>query len=161
MYVGLKANGSMDEALDALASVNATAIVFFPADSLTANADAIRQAAGRGHLVGLVPVGDTPAQRLESAEEGSLALERILRQETWFVLATDPELADAGYLTWAPTATGPGGTDQDRYNAVCSAAAGRNGVTRLLAGSDQPLAPLLRHFSQDGDTFLLPRETKY
>ena len=161
LYVGLKANGDMSAALDALASVNATAIVFFPADKLEANADQIRQAAGRGHRVGLAPVGDTPAQRLESAEEGSRALERILRQETWFVLATDQELANAGYLTWAPTATVPGGTDSDRYTAVYNAATGRTGVTRLLAGSDQPLAPLLRHFAQDGDTFLAPRETKF
>ena len=161
LYVGLKANGDMSAALDALASVNATAIVFFPADKLESNADQIRQAAGRGHRVGLAPVGDTPAQRLESAEEGSRALERILRQETWFVLATDQELANAGYLTWAPTATVPGGTDSDRYTAVYNAATGRNGVTRLLAGSDQPLAPLLRHFAQDGDTFLAPRETKF
>ena len=161
LYLGLKANGDISAALDAMAAVNATAIVFFPTDKLDANADQIRQAAGRGHLVGLAPTGDTPAQRLESSEEGSRALARILRQETWFVLATDQELANAGYLTWAPTATVPGGSDKARYTAVYNAATGRNGVTRLLAGSDQPLAPLLRHFAQDGDTFLAPRETKY
>ena len=161
LYVGVKANGDVTAALDALSSVGAAAVVFFPADKLTANADQVRQAAGRGHLVGLVPVGDTPAQRLESVETGSRALERILRQETWFVLATDQELSEAGYLTWAPTATVPGGSDDERYTAVYNAAAGRNGVTRLLAGSDQPLSPLLRRFARDGDTFLAPRETKY
>jgi|GEM_PF-1224302 len=161
LYVGLKANGDVTAALDALSRVNATAIVFFPADKVPRNADQLRQAAGRGHRVGLVPVGDTPAARLASVKEGSLDLARILRQETWFVLGDDRELADAGYLTWTPTATVPGGTDLERYTAVYNLATGKGGVTRLLAGSDQPLAPLLSHFAQDGDTFLAPRETKY
>ncbi len=161
LFVAVRANGDITTALDALSSVNATAILFFPSDSLTRNADQIRQAAGRGHLVGLDPKGDTPAQRLESTREGSEELARILRQETWFVLADDQELSDEGYLTWSPTAVVPGGSDENRYSAVYKAGAGRSGTTRLLAGSDQPLAPLLRRLSQDGDTFLTPRETKY
>ena len=161
LYVGLKANGDVTAALDSLAAVNATAIVFFPADKVAGSADQVRQAAGRGHRVGLAPVGDTPAQRLASVLSGSEDLARILRQETWFVLSDDRELSEAGYLTWSPTATVPGGTDDQRYTAVYNAAVGRNGVTRLLAGSDQPLGPLLGHFAQDGDTFLAPRETKY
>lgn len=161
LYLGLRVWGDVTPALDALAAVNATAIVFFQADQLDTYADQIRQAAGRGHRVGLVPVGDTPAQRLESVQAGSQTLARILRQETWFVLADDKELTEAGYLTWSATATVPGGSDADKYQAIYNIATARTGATRLLAGSDQPLSGLLRHFAQDGDTFLAPRETNY
>lgn len=161
LYLGVKANSDVTPALDALAAVNAAAVIFFPADSLNANADQIRQAAGRGHRVGLSPVGDTPEKRLESVRAGSRDLARILRQETWFVLATDREIADAGYLTWIPTATVPAGTDEDVYRAVYAAGSGRTGDTRLLSGSDQSIAPLLRRLAMDGDTFLATRETKY
>ena len=41
------------------------AMVFFPAEEVNQCADQIRQAAGRGHKVGLIPTGNTPAQRLE------------------------------------------------------------------------------------------------
>lgn len=158
LYVGLQSDGDITAALDALAAVNATAIVFFPTDSLAENADQIRQAAGRGHRVGLIPQGDTPAQRLASANEGSGVLARILRQETWFVLVSDKELADAGYLCWSPTVTVP---SSDAYAAIAQSGVARSGASRVLASSNQSLSSLWTQLNLDGDTFLAPRETQY
>lgn len=162
LYVGLRASGDVTQALNAMDSVNATAIVFFPAESLEENASQLRQAAGRGHHVGLIPDGDTPEERLASVLAGSETVARLLRQETWFVLASDKELSDAGYLTWMPTFTLPasGGTEA-LYQAVYRSGSERNGTTRLLAGTEQPLSSLLSLLVRDGDTILRPRETKY
>ena len=87
---------------------------------------------------------------------------RILLQETWFVLASDKELTDAGFLTWSPTVTLPAsGSSEALYEAVYKSGSEHSGTTRLLAGTDQPLASLLSRLSRDGDTILPPRETRY
>ena len=99
LYVGLRASGDVSQALNAMDAAKTAAIVFFPTGSLKENAAQLRQAAGRGHLVGLIPAGDTPEERLASALAGSETVARILLQETWFVLASDKELTDAGFLT--------------------------------------------------------------
>ena len=52
---------------------------------------------------GSSPPATPPAQRLESAQKGSQQLAAILRQETWFVLGSDKELSEAGYLCWSPS----------------------------------------------------------
>lgn len=159
LFVGLRAQGDVTAALDALADANVTAVVFFPAEDLISRADDLRQAAGRGHRVGLIPTGDTPAQRLESARAGSEAMTTILRQEAWFVLASDQELADGGFLPWKADAVLP--ESGDAYQTVYDAGTAHTDPIRLLAGTGQSLSPLLRQLAQDGDTFLAPRETRY
>ena len=162
LYVGLRAGGDVTQALNAMDTVKTTAIVFFPTESLEENASQLRQAAGRGHPVGLIPAGDTPEKRLASALAGSDTVSRLLHQETWFVLASDKELTEAGFLTWSPTFTLPAsGTADALYEAVYQSGSERNGATRLLAGTDQPLAALLSRLTKDGDTILQPRETRY
>ena len=162
LYMGLRASGDVTQALNAMDTVKATAIVFFPADSLAENASQLRQAAGRGHLVGLIPSGDTPEARLASTLAGSEIIARLLHQETWFVLSADKELADAGYLTWMPTCTLPASGSADTlYEAVYQSGSERSGATRLLAGTDQPVASLLSRLVKDGDTVLQSRETRY
>ena len=162
LYVGLRVNGDVTQALNAMDSVQCKAIVFFPADSLQENAPQLRQAAGRGHLIGLIPAGDTPEKRIASALAGSETVARLLHQETWFVLSSDKELADAGYLTWMPTFSLPAsGTTDSLYEAVYKSGSEHSGTTRLLAGTDQPLASLLSRLVKDGDTVLQPRETHY
>ena len=166
LYVGLRASQGTDitAALNALANVKATAVVFFPADTLAASGDQIRQAAGRGHKVGLIPVGDTAEERLQSVRKGHDLLSRILRQETWFVLSGDKELADAGYLCWSPglTAKASGNATQI-YESIVDYGEGQKGGRVLLDSriSGPILAGVLNQLAQDGDTFLVPRETKY
>lgn len=166
LYVGLRASQGTDvtAALNALANVNATAVVFFPADTLAASADQIRQAAGRGHKVGLIPMGDTAEERLRSVQKGEDLLSRILRQETWFVLSSDQELANAGYLCWSPGLTAKvSGSATQVYESIVDYGEGqKNGRVLLDSRISGPiLAGVLRQLAQDGDTFLVPRETKY
>lgn len=166
LYLGLRANGETDltAALNALASVQATAVVFFPADKLTDCASQLRQAAGRGHKVGLIPVGDTPQAKLESVQTGSRLVAQILRQEVWFVLGSDQTLSEAGYLCWSPGLTpSAGGTATEIYESIVSFGDRTNSGRVLLdcrtAGTI--LSGVLSRLSQDGDTFLFPRETRY
>lgn len=166
LYLGLRANGETDltAALNALASVHAAAVVFFPADKLTDCAGQLRQAAGRGHKVGLIPVGDTPQERLESVQTGSRLVAQILRQEVWFVLGSDQILSDAGYLCWSPGLTpSAGGTAAEIYEGIVSFG-GRTSSGRVLLDcrtAGAILSGVLSRLSQDGDTFLSPRETRY
>lgn len=166
LYLGLRASQGTDvtASLNALANVNATAVVFFPADTLAASADQIRQAAGRGHKVGLIPVGDTAEERLQSVQKGEDLLSRILRQETWFVLSSDQELADAGYLCWSPglTANVNGNATQIYEGIVDYGDGGKDGRVLLDSRiSSSILAGVLNQLAQDGDTFLIPRETRF
>lgn len=162
LYIGIRAGGDLTQALNAMDSIKSTAIVFFPAGSLEENASQLRQAVGRGHLIGLIPDGDTPEKRLASVLAGSDTVAKLLHQETWFVLSSEKEFTDAGFLTWMPTFTLPvSGSVDALYEAVYKSGSERSGTTRLLAGSDQPLASLLSRLSRDGDTFLQPRETRY
>lgn len=166
LYVGLRASQGTDvtASLNALANVNATVVVFFPADTLAASADQIRQAAGRGHKVGLIPVGDTAEERLQSVQKGEDLLSRILRQETWFVLSSDQELADAGYLCWSPglTANVNGNATQIYEGIVDYGDGGKDGRVLLDSRiSSSILAGVLNQLAQDGDTFLIPRETRF
>lgn len=166
LYVGLRASQGTDvtASLNALANVNATAVVFFPSDTLAASADQIRQAAGRGHKVGLIPVGDTAEERLQSVQKGEDLLSRILRQETWFVLSSDQELVDAGYLCWSPglTANVNGNATQIYEGIVDYGDGGKDGRVLLDSRiSSSILAGVLNQLAQDGDTFLIPRETRF
>ena len=128
-------------------------------------ADQIRQAAGRGHKVGLIPTGNTPAQRLESVEAGSRQLAGILRQETWFVLSKESTLAEAGYLCWTPGLTFSSVTDPTRtYETLVRAGEQQGSALRVLVHSQSAggaLAGVLGQLAQDGDTFLPARETSY
>ena len=128
-------------------------------------ADQIRQAAGRGHKVGLIPTGNTPAQRLESVEAGSRQLAGILRQETWFVLSKESTLAEAGYLCWTPSLTFSSVTDPTRtYETLVRAGEQQGSALRVLVHSQSAggaLAGVLGQLAQDGDTFLPARETSY
>ena len=141
------------------------AMVFFPAEEVNQCADQIRQAAGRGHKVGLIPTGNTPAQRLESVEAGSRQLAGILRQETWFVLSKESTLAEAGYLCWTPSLTFSSVTDPTRtYETLVRAGEQQGSALRVLVHSQSAggaLAGVLGQLAQDGDTFLPARETSY
>lgn len=167
LSLGIKAAAGADitPTLNALSGAGAGAVVFFPAESLAQSADQIRQAAGRGHKVGLIPKGDTPAQRLESVKAGSAQLAAILRQETWFVLASDQELTQAGYLCWTPGLSLSALTDATKtYNTLLESGKGRTGPLRLLVETQSAsgiLAGVLNQLAKDGDTFLAPRETRY
>lgn len=167
LSLGVRASAGTDltATLDAIASVGAGCVVFFPAGEVDRCADQVRQAAGRGHKVGLIPAGKTPEQRLASVEQGSRQLADILCQETWFVLGSDEELADAGYLCWAPGLTLTAVTDATQtYETLLSNGAGSSAPFRLLLDSQRaggPLAGVLTQLQKDGDTFLAPRETRY
>lgn len=167
LYLGLRASAGTDitPSLNALANIRASAVVFFPAEDLLRCTDQIRQAAARGHKVGLIPAGDSSEARLKSVAEGSKILAKVLRQETWFVLGSDAELTKAGYLCWSPTLTAASsGSSTELYNAVLGTAAGRSEESRVLLDSRTPggvLAGVLNQLSADGDTFHAPRETKY
>lgn len=165
LYVGLRARQGTDitPALNALSSAQATAIVFFPADALAASADQIRQAAGRGHRVGLIPVGETAKEQLQSVEEGAQVLSRILHQETWFVLSGEKTLAEAGYLCWSPGLTAADEDATQLYERIVNACKDKKNSRVLLDGTiaGSVLTGVLTQLAQDGDTFLAPRETQY
>lgn len=167
LYLGVQASPktSITATLNALNRVGAGGVVFFPSGAVEECADQIRQAAGRGHKVGLIPEGDTSAQRLESVQNGSQRLASILRQETWFVLSSDQALSDAGYLCWSPSLTFSEVRDATRtYNSVVEAGALKNDALRLLVQSQSssgPLTGVLGQLKEDGDRFLVPRETRY
>ncbi len=167
LSLGVQASPGTDltATLDALAAVSAGCVVFFPADRVDQCADQVRQAAGRGHKVGLVPAGNTPDQRLASVEQGCQKLAEILCRETWFVLGSDEALAKAGYLCWAPglTLTTIRNATQT-YRTLLSTGEGTTAPLRLLLHSQSaggPLAGVLTQLRKDGDTFLAPRETQY
>ena len=160
-YLGVRSDSSADlsPSLNALDQAGVTAVVFFPADDLLSRTDSIRQTAGRGHLVGLIPKGDTPAQRLASVRNGSQEIARILRQETWFALSAEQELAQAGFLCWSPTVTLS--SSQDAYDAISAAGAEHGDPIRVLADAGTELSSVLSRLIQDGDTILSSRETAY
>ena len=166
LYLGIRgASGTDLTALfNGLANVRATALVFFPADAVADCADQIRQAAGRGHRVGLIPVGDSAEARLQSVQKGAGLVEKIIRQEVWFVLGSDQALTDAGYLCWtAGHNVAASGTATQLYDSIVKYGENRKSVRILLDGraSGANLSGALRQLSQDGDTFLAPRETRY
>lgn len=166
LYVGVRgaAGADVTTLLNGLANVRATALVFFPAESVADCADQLRQAAGRGHRIGLIPSGETPEARLASVEKGSALVEKILRQEVWFVLGTDTALAEAGYLCWSPGMNvSASGTAAQLYDSIIQYGENRKSVRILLdsRASGSILSSVLRQLAQDGDTFLAPRETRY
>lgn len=167
LYVGVRAAAGSDltAILNGLSNVRTTALVFFPAESVADCADQIRQAAGRGHRVGLIPGGDTPEARLASVEQASALVEKILRQEVWFVLGGDQVLTDAGYLCWSPGLNvAASGTATQLYDSVVDYGDGRSSAARILLDSranGSALANVLAQLYRDGDTFLVPRETRY
>ena len=167
LYMGVRADGETDitATLDALSSVGTGGVIFFPADQAAQCADQIRQAAGRGHKVGLIPAGDTAEERLESVENGSRQLAAILRQETWFVLGQDQGLSDAGYLCWSPSLSFSTVSDATQtYNTLVNAGKDRQSALRVLIdvqSASGALAGVLSQLKEDGDTFLTPRETRY
>lgn len=166
LTVGLKVGtGDITAALDALGSVGASAVVFFPADSILSRADELRQAAGRGHKIGLIPVGDTAAEQLASVEEGSRQIEKLLCQETWFVLSQEKTLTDAGYLSWSYNLSPASSLSADAlYESITDYGADHEKGSRVLlqsTASSTVLATVLARLAQDGDTFLQPKETDY
>ena len=167
LTLGIRASAGVDitATLNALVRGGSTAVVFFPADQVTQCADQIRQAAGRGNKVGLIPTGDTGEEKVASADAGSQALAAILRQETWFVLGWDEALAEAGYLCWSPGLTlGQVNSATAAYQTLVEAGDGRDTTLRVLVDSQQKggaLAGVLSQLVEDGDTILSPRETRY
>lgn len=167
LYMGVRASAKTEitATLNALGSVGSSAVIFFPADELDQCADQLRQAVGRGHKVGLIPTGDTPAQRLESVQQGSQQLAAILRQETWFVLADDKELSEAGYLCWSPSLRLTSLQDATKtYETLVKAGDSQGSALRVLVNSQSAsgvLAGVLSQMAKDGDTFLQARETRY
>ena len=166
LYVGVRgaAETDMTALFNGLANVRASALVFFPAESVIDCADQIRQAAGRGHRVGLIPSGDTPEARLASVQKGAALVEKIIRQEVWFVLGSDQALTEAGYLCWsAGLNVAASGSSTQFYDSIVKYGEGKSGIRVLLDGraSGSNLAAALRELHLDGDTFLAPRETRY
>ena len=167
LYLGLRTSADEDlsRTLDALAAVNASAVIFFPADDVRACADQIRQAAGRGHRIGLIPDGDTSEARLVSVRAAGAVLTRVLRQESWFVLSSDRALAEEGYLCWTPGLTlAAGRSSAALYDSVKRYAADRTEPGRVLLDAKLPaslIGGLVDRLATAGDTFLRPRETRY
>ena len=145
--------------LNALDRGGGTAVVFFPADQVAQCADQIRQAAGRGHKVGLIPTGDTAEDQVASVDQGSQVLAAILRQETWFVLGSDEALTQAGYLCWTPSLTFQQVRDATTTYETLVEAGGRppppSGAGGQPAGQRR-LAGVLSQLVEDGDTVLSP-----
>ena len=167
LYLGVRAPSGADltGTLNALAKVNATAVVFFPANTLAENTAQLRQAVARGHKVGLIPQGETAQDQLNSVAEGSRLLARILRQETWFVLSSDQAFTQAGYLCWSPGLVLSGNTKAATlYDNVVDYGSGRNSAGRVLlegGGTSVNISAVLNRLSEDGDAFRAPRETRY
>jgi hypothetical protein len=140
-------------------------VIFFPADSILSRADELRQAAGRGHKIGLIPAGDTAQEQLASVEEGSRQIKKLLRQETWFVLSQEKTLTDAGFLGWSPDLSPSASLDADEiYEDITDYGASHTTGGRVLlqsAASSSALSTALARLAQDGDTFLRPKETDY
>ena len=91
-------------------------------------------------------------------------MEKIIRQEVWFVLGSEQTLADAGYLCWsAGLNVASSGTSVQVYDSIVAYGEGKSGIRVLLDGraSGANLSAALRELSMDGDTFLAPRETRY
>ena len=135
------------------------------ADQVTQCADQVRQAAGRGCHVGLIPGGDNGQAKLASVQTGSKALAAILRQETWFVLGEDETLANAGYLCWSPSLSFQTVSNATTvYNSLIQSGESASAPLRLLFRTQtdaSALAGVLNQLKADGDTFLAVRETKY
>ncbi len=167
LSVGLRATAKTDVtgSLNALGAVSASAVVFFPADAVADCTQQLRQVAGRGHQVGLIPTGNSAQERQNSVETGRALVARILRQETWFVLGQDKALSDAGYLCWQPTLSLSARKDvTDLYTTIIETAESQNGRYRVLLEADTPIATLsgvLNQLKKDGDTFRSTRETEY
>ncbi len=164
LYLGLRATGDITPALNALANVNAAAVVFFHAESVVQDRDQIRQAAGRGHKVGIIPSGDTDQDKLDSVRQAADQLARILRQETWFVLDDSQTLAEAGYLCWTPThSANVNGSATQLYDAIVDRGENNSGLRVLLDTriTGSITAGVLNQLREDGDTFLYPKETRY
>ena len=140
-------------------------MIFFPADDVRACADQIRQAAGRGNRIGLIPDGDTSEARLVSVRAAGAVLTRVLRQESWFVLSSDRALAEEGYLCWTPGLTlAAGRSSAALYDSVKRYAADRTEPGRVLLDAKLPaslIGGLVDRLATAGDTFLRPRETRY
>ena len=140
LYLGVAASaeGDITATLNALDRGGGTAVVFFPADQVAQCADQIRQAAGRGHKVGLIPTGDTAEDQVASVDQGSQVLAAILRQETWFVLGSDEALTQAGYLCWTPSLTFQQVRDATTtYETLVEAGDGSTTPLRVLVDSQQ------------------------
>lgn len=167
LYLGVRAPSGVDltGTLNALAGVNASAVVFFPANTLAENTAQLRQAVARGHKVGLIPQGETAQDQLNSVAEGSSQLARILRQETWFVLSSDQAFTQAGYLCWSPGLILSGNTKAATlYDNVVDYGSGRSSAGRVLlegGGTSVNLSAVLNRLAEDGDAFRPPRETRY
>lgn len=167
LYLGVRAPSGVDltGTLNALAGVNATAVVFFPANTLSENTAQLRQAVARGHKVGLIPQGETAQEQLNSVAEGSRQLARILRQETWFVLSSDQAFTQAGYLCWSPgLILSAGAKAASLYDSVVDYGSGRKSAGRVLlegSVSNANLSAVLNRLLEDGDAFRPPRETRY
>ena len=166
LYLGVSAQAETDltPVLNALEEVGAYGVVFFPAGQVSACGNMVRQAAGRGHKVGLIPQGETGEEKVASVRAGSRQLAAILRQETWFVLGQDPALSEAGYLCWTAGVTAPAASDATTlYQAIVPENEVQGPVRVLLSGQtpSASLAGTLRQLAKDGDTFLRPKETKY
>ena len=160
LYLAVRAQAGADitATLNAVLSTGAIPVIFFPADQVTQCADQVRQAAGRGCHVGLIPGGDNGEAKLASVQTGSKALAAILRQETWFVLGEDEALANAGYLCWSPS------NATTVYNSLIQSGESASAPLRLLFRTQtdaSALAGVLNQLKADGDTFLAVRETKY
>ena len=167
LYLAVRAQAGEDitATLNAVLSTGAIPIVFFPADQVTQCADQVRQAAGRGCHVGLIPGGDSGQAKLTSVQTGSKALAAILRQETWFVLGEDETLANAGYLCWSPSLSFQTISNATTvYNSLIQSGQSASAPLRLLFRTQtnaSALAGVLNQLKADGDTFLAVRETKY
>ena len=167
LYLAVRAQAGADitATLNAVLSTGAIPVVFFPADQVTQCADQVRQAAGRGCHVGLIPDGDSGQAKLASVQTGSKALAAILRQETWFILGEDETLANAGYLCWSPSLSFQTVSNATTvYNSLIQSGESASAPLRLLFRTQtdaSALAGVLNQLKADGDTFLAVRETKY
>lgn len=167
MHVGLRVTAATDVsgALNALGKARASAVAFFPVDDLMNLRDQLRQAAGSGCQIGLIPKGDTAQAQLESVQKGSALVAKILHQEVWFVLGNEEKLANAGYVCWSPQMTpDTWGTAVQMYDSIVKFGSGHSNSSRVLLSSQTPtavLSEMLGRLTNDGDTFLMSRETGF
>lgn len=161
----VQASSNVTGVLRALSANHITALFFFPADQIARCADQIRQAAGAGQQIGIVPSGSTSQEKLDSTANACALLTHVLHQQVRFVLGQDSLLAQAGYLCWssnlAPSSNRGASSLSD---AMLQAAAKQSSPCRVLLHGSPSAAVLsntVAQLSDAGNTFLMPKETEY
>lgn len=161
----VQAASNLTSVLRVLSDNHITALFFFPADQIAQCADQIRQAAGAGQQIGILPSGSTSQEKLDSAAAARTLLTHVLHQQVRFVLGQDSLLTQEGYLCWSSDlALSFNRSASSLSDAMLQAAAKQSSPCRVLmhgTPSATIFSSTVKHLSDAGNTFLIPKETEY